>query len=359
MKLLNYFKGLYRAEHEMQFRSVAFRSAEKGRSIVELLGVLTVIGVVSIAGITGYRNAMQKYAANQIVGEVNLVRSEMQMAMERDSKAINMPSPYSEGRLSFSNDYPIRFGCWNGTGDVAPTDCSLERNYFVEIDNLEERVCAESMLIMPNYPAVDTIFINNVAGTGDLSTGKLCRPGNNTVRVVFQKDGNKIKIPTRGDANAGPIECVDGETFDSETNSCVINDGEQKCVYSPSIRADLRMSNFKMAGNGLSATVDCGLFFTVDYLDGSSLSFTITYSGWTEPLTREQFNQTAQSSGTWTKIKEYCRDVVQDNYGWLLNGGLTSGANDGNQYGAGKLARKDMSSKYTESPFMSYYMCEY
>ncbi len=45
---------------------------ESGRSMVEILGVLAVIGVLSAGGIYGYSFAMDKYRANDIVNEVNL-----------------------------------------------------------------------------------------------------------------------------------------------------------------------------------------------------------------------------------------------------------------------------------------------
>ena len=45
---------------------------EHGRSMVEILGVLAIIGVLSIGGIQGYRYAMEKHRANDIVNEVNL-----------------------------------------------------------------------------------------------------------------------------------------------------------------------------------------------------------------------------------------------------------------------------------------------
>ena len=48
------------------------KNAETGRSRVEMLGVLAVIGVLSIGGIYGYTFAMDKYRANDIVYEVNL-----------------------------------------------------------------------------------------------------------------------------------------------------------------------------------------------------------------------------------------------------------------------------------------------
>ncbi len=41
------------------------RTNESGRSMVEMLGVLAIIGVLSIGGIAGYTSAMNRYRANE------------------------------------------------------------------------------------------------------------------------------------------------------------------------------------------------------------------------------------------------------------------------------------------------------
>ena len=40
---------------------------ESGRSMVEMLGVLAIIGVLSIGGIAGYTMAMNRYRANEVI----------------------------------------------------------------------------------------------------------------------------------------------------------------------------------------------------------------------------------------------------------------------------------------------------
>ncbi|MBQ6854077.1 MAG: hypothetical protein IJO11_01370, partial [Alphaproteobacteria bacterium] len=45
---------------------------EIGRSMVEILGVLAVIGVLSVGGIIGYKYAMDKYRTNDIVESVHM-----------------------------------------------------------------------------------------------------------------------------------------------------------------------------------------------------------------------------------------------------------------------------------------------
>ena len=46
---------------------------ESGRSMVEMLGVLAIIGVLSIGGIAGYTLAMNRYRANEILNAAAMV----------------------------------------------------------------------------------------------------------------------------------------------------------------------------------------------------------------------------------------------------------------------------------------------
>ncbi len=43
------------------------KTQESGRSMVEMLGVLAIIGVLSIGGIAGYSMAMNRYRANEVL----------------------------------------------------------------------------------------------------------------------------------------------------------------------------------------------------------------------------------------------------------------------------------------------------
>ena len=61
---------------------------ESGRSMVEMLGVLAIIGVLSIGGIAGYTMAMNHYRANEGLVAANLTIVE---AMARE-KTVNYAS---------------------------------------------------------------------------------------------------------------------------------------------------------------------------------------------------------------------------------------------------------------------------
>ncbi len=47
------------------------KTQESGRSMVEMLGVLAIIGVLSVGGIAGYTMAMNRYRANEVVDMAN------------------------------------------------------------------------------------------------------------------------------------------------------------------------------------------------------------------------------------------------------------------------------------------------
>ena len=46
---------------------------ESGRSMVEMLGVLAIIGVLSIGGIAGYTQAMRRYRANEMLNAISML----------------------------------------------------------------------------------------------------------------------------------------------------------------------------------------------------------------------------------------------------------------------------------------------
>ncbi len=48
-----------------------FKKHESGRSMVEMLGVLAIIGVLSVGGIAGYSLSMRRHRANQVVDYIS------------------------------------------------------------------------------------------------------------------------------------------------------------------------------------------------------------------------------------------------------------------------------------------------
>ena len=53
--------------------------------MIEMLGVLAIIGVLSVGGIAGYSKAMKKYQANKVVGEIIQILVKWKELTEHDS----------------------------------------------------------------------------------------------------------------------------------------------------------------------------------------------------------------------------------------------------------------------------------
>ena len=68
--ILNAFLNVLFCGHKKQLHnSHKNKLPESGRTMVEMLGVLAIMGVLSIGGIAGYTIAMNKYRANEILNE--------------------------------------------------------------------------------------------------------------------------------------------------------------------------------------------------------------------------------------------------------------------------------------------------
>lgn len=52
-----------------------YKSEQSGRSMVEMLGVLAIIGVLSVGGIAGYSKAMSKFKLSKVMDQVSMVVS--------------------------------------------------------------------------------------------------------------------------------------------------------------------------------------------------------------------------------------------------------------------------------------------
>ena len=48
-------------------------STQSGRSMIEMLGVLAIVGVLSVGGIAGYSKAMEKFKINKTVDHVSQI----------------------------------------------------------------------------------------------------------------------------------------------------------------------------------------------------------------------------------------------------------------------------------------------
>ena len=73
------------------------RVNENGRSMIEMLGVLAIVGVLSVGGIAGYSKAMTKYKTNKLREEINLISTNIMTAFVNEKTYASLGATNEEG----------------------------------------------------------------------------------------------------------------------------------------------------------------------------------------------------------------------------------------------------------------------
>ena len=102
---------------------------ESGRSMVEMLGTLAIIGVLSIGGIAGYNYGMDKYRTNETIQDIQLRMTDLIMQLSNTN--------HIEPNLS---------NTWGTQGKFYPMDVVIDDSgdpieYPLEVSNIPKRVC--------------------------------------------------------------------------------------------------------------------------------------------------------------------------------------------------------------------------
>ena len=120
---------------------------ETGRSMVEMLGVLAVIGVLSVSGIWGYKFAMNKYIANETINELNIRASAISHHMEQ----------YIEN--NYAGDIPMEMGPVMRMG--YPITARMHPQYVDYFEMFVSEVPSEicKLLLQSQWQAPYSIFI--------------------------------------------------------------------------------------------------------------------------------------------------------------------------------------------------------
>ena len=159
---------------------------ERGRSMVEMLGVLAVIGVLSIGGIQGYTYAMNKYRANNVLNEINMTSHQLAttlLSSRNAQKVIALGEPYDSRTLTHEA-YPFDYGC--GNYDSAERACHQEETgFWVAVGDVPEKICQNILSEAKHLPNIVEQRLNDVA----VEDGADCRE-NNEIMLLFNSDGS-------------------------------------------------------------------------------------------------------------------------------------------------------------------------
>lgn len=120
---------------------------QRGRSMVEMLGVLAIIGVLSVGGIAGYSQAMSKFKITKTLDQVQTLITNMRTlyASQRKVTAISAEKAYEMGILNDETYDPSTKKGLNPFGGqinfADATGANAGRAFTIEYTGLTAEAC--------------------------------------------------------------------------------------------------------------------------------------------------------------------------------------------------------------------------
>ncbi|MBQ9738286.1 MAG: hypothetical protein IJV75_02085 [Alphaproteobacteria bacterium] len=171
---------------------------ESGRSMVEMLGTLAIIGVLSIGGIAGYSYGMDKYRCNKTMNDISLRTVDLMTQASQGRTTLSLSEWANESTIydfsnpAYSDDNLIMFDV--GVTEKIPQGvCQMVfeglSNIAVQIDINESPATSKDSCGEDN--TMTFYFEGGGTGTGDNSAEKKCA---STVCGTCQKCENETCV---------------------------------------------------------------------------------------------------------------------------------------------------------------------
>ena len=182
-----------------------------GRSMVEMLGVLAIIGVLSVGGITGYSKAMQKYKLNKHAQSINLLINNI-IAITPSFKNSYTGTPITEKLLYQLN--------------LIPTDMQYETEILKDIfDNSLKYMYAYSRNIDGTGQMEHNLYMT-LSMSADTVTTKSAAACHSIINVAKSNSANikSIQLRSSTDNNLHNLaEIFYGHNYCSTGRKCIKN----------------------------------------------------------------------------------------------------------------------------------------
>ena len=193
---------------------------ETGRSMVEMLGVLAIIGVLSAGGVYGYGVAMKKHKANELLHQASMLATTISAQIQSKGELPQSIEDFGNGK----------YGTFN-----PPNEANAEQ-FTMQITGMDSAVCEQMEKMVGgmvrkaecNGTTLTLTYNNNLssekvaADYNDDSTGGKCE------EAGYKWCGGLSTPACKKDCCVGyDSQCCDSETGDiSSTESCTTKDGK-------------------------------------------------------------------------------------------------------------------------------------
>ena len=206
-----------------------YRQGESGRSMVEMLGVLAIIGVLSVGGIAGYTTAMNKHRANQILNGASVRAIVVSTQIQRGSAA---------PKLVEFTDADNAVGGATFTG-LAAWNKDTDKRFSLTLENVPAEVCTqmkamkgENGIIREIDDGCTTITYNNDLTATTFITDNKDSTSCESAGGVWNESKKSCGCPGRytgSNCEIAPTTCPTGSTT-IEDGRCQRCSSEGGCV---------------------------------------------------------------------------------------------------------------------------------
>ncbi len=142
---------------------------QSGRSMIEMLGVLAIIGVLSVGGIAGYSKAMTKYRINKTIDQITQISQNVRMLYgkqrQKNYRNLNTRILYKANlapKEMFGSGYSMT-NAWGREFDVG--DIVDSATFTIATEILSEEACIE--LATHDWGSRDTTGLNTILVTSN------------------------------------------------------------------------------------------------------------------------------------------------------------------------------------------------
>ena len=213
------------------------RVNEAGRSMIEMLGVLAIIGVLSVGGIAGYSKAMNKFKTNKIADNVSMIVANVKTlyAQQNTYTGLNNGTAVSMGVIpdelgtisSGSGDSATATltNAFNGRVYVTQSDSTIANDgkaFIIEFNSLSREACItlatndwgsgfSSGLIAIQASGTSATTGDDINNTA-IKTVMIGNAGSNGTSYIATPGGSTLSVPMSVVTAAQACACNNGNT---------------------------------------------------------------------------------------------------------------------------------------------------
>ena len=189
-----------------------------GKSMIEMLGVLAIIAVLTVGGIAGYSKAMKKYQANKVVGEIIQALVKWKELSEHN-KLYDIYALDAETKKTLGLCLPSAENC---SGRTPVGNISINGYVFMRDADAELCISAFNNIVIPLKGNIDEFSVSTIIKNRDDAIKEMSKC-NDKCRDKCKEDSNCL------------IKCLKSETHRTCMNgakyyaSICIAENEREC----------------------------------------------------------------------------------------------------------------------------------